>query len=179
MRLLLAHQAYPPEGGGAELYTEALARTLARDHDVSVLYAERDSTRPDLALRETQRDGVRLLALNTPHAQAAGFESYRDPRVTAAAARLLDERRPDEARAAGEQNGMYVVVCNQGGNQRAQFVHVVLAEMLRAANVAGTLQGFAQKLPRRISFFRAGIRHRHDRNAQGNEFLLGFVASHV
>ena len=95
MRLLIAHQAYPPEGGGAELYTEALARTLARNHDVSVLYAERDSNRPDLALRETQRDGVRLLTLNNPHAQAAGFESYRDPRVTAAAARLLDERRPE------------------------------------------------------------------------------------
>jgi glycosyltransferase involved in cell wall biosynthesis/GT2 family glycosyltransferase len=95
VRLLLVHQAYPPAGGGAELYTEALARTLALTHDVSVLHAERDPGRPELELREARRDGVRLLALNNPRAEAAGFEAYRDARVTAAAARLLDERRPD------------------------------------------------------------------------------------
>lgn len=92
MRILLAHQAYPPAGGGAELYTEMLARELARAHEVVVLHA---TGRGDLEIDDSRRDGVRLLALDAHRHGAPGFEAYRDPRVTTLLARLLDELRPD------------------------------------------------------------------------------------
>lgn len=95
MKLLLVHQAYPPAGGGAELYTEALARRLAREHEVVVLHPAREAERADLEIRESRRDGVRLLAFNNRQPDAQGFEAYRDPRVAAALARLLDDLRPD------------------------------------------------------------------------------------
>jgi GT2 family glycosyltransferase/glycosyltransferase involved in cell wall biosynthesis len=94
VRLLLAHQAYAA-GGGAEFYTEALSQRLARDHDVSVLYPESDPGRGELEVHETRRGGVRLLALNNPHPERAGFEAYRDPAVAAALAERLDHERPD------------------------------------------------------------------------------------
>jgi GT2 family glycosyltransferase/glycosyltransferase involved in cell wall biosynthesis len=96
VRLLLALHAYPPEGGGgSEIYTEALARRLARDHDVTVLHASADPGRPDHDVRSAVRDGVRVVSLNNRHLEVPGFESYRDPRAAAAAARLMDEARPE------------------------------------------------------------------------------------
>jgi GT2 family glycosyltransferase/glycosyltransferase involved in cell wall biosynthesis len=96
MRLLLVHHAYPPEGrGGSENYTEALARRLVRDHDVTVLHRSADPARPDHDLRSSVRDGVRVASLNNLYREVGGFESYRDPRVAARAGGLLDEIRPD------------------------------------------------------------------------------------
>ncbi|HEX9709948.1 MAG TPA: glycosyltransferase, partial [Candidatus Thermoplasmatota archaeon] len=96
MRLLLVHHAYPPEGtGGSETYTEALARRLAREHDVTVLHRSADPARPDHDLRTTARDGVRVVSLNNLHREVAGFESYRDPLAAAAAARVMEETRPE------------------------------------------------------------------------------------
>ncbi len=96
MRLLLVHHAYPPEGtGGSETYTEALARRLALDHDVTVLHRSTDPERPDHDLRSSLRDGVRAVSLNNLHRDVPGFESYRDPRAAAAAARVMDEVRPE------------------------------------------------------------------------------------
>jgi GT2 family glycosyltransferase/glycosyltransferase involved in cell wall biosynthesis len=96
MRILLVHNAYPPEGrGGSETYTEALARRLARDHDVTVLHRSAQPERPDHDVRASLRDGVRVVSLNNLHRDVAGFESYRDPRAAAAAARVIQESRPD------------------------------------------------------------------------------------
>lgn len=96
MRVLLVHHAYPPEGGGgSEIYTRALARGLARRHEVAVLHRSQDVTRPDHDLVESARDGVRILSLNNLHRAVPGFESYRDPFVTSAAARVIDGFRPD------------------------------------------------------------------------------------
>jgi GT2 family glycosyltransferase/glycosyltransferase involved in cell wall biosynthesis len=105
VKLLLAHQAYPPAGGGAEVYTEALARRLARAHEVLVLHPAREAGRPDLEISESRRDGVRLFALNNRRPDAEGFEAYRDARVTVALARLLDDLRPDLLHA-GHLNGL-------------------------------------------------------------------------
>lgn len=95
MRLLLVHQAYPPAGGGAEVYTEALARRLGREHEVAVLYRSSDPALPDHDLRGSERDGVHLLALNNLHRECGGFEAYRDSRAASVAGRVMDERRPD------------------------------------------------------------------------------------
>jgi GT2 family glycosyltransferase/glycosyltransferase involved in cell wall biosynthesis len=95
VRILLVHQTYPPGGGGSAVYTEALARTLARSHDVTVLCGSDDPGRPAGDLLETVRDGVRVVSLN--RFPDGGFEAYRDPRVTAAARPLLDRVRPEVA----------------------------------------------------------------------------------
>ncbi len=96
MRLLLVHHAYPPEAtGGSETYTEALARRLARGHDVTVLHRGADPTRPDHDVTSRARDGVRVVAMNNLYREVPGFEAYRDPRAAAVAARVMDEQRPD------------------------------------------------------------------------------------
>ena len=80
MRVLLVHHAYPPEAlGGSETYTQALARALARTHEVTVLHRSADAARPDHELRETSRDGVRVFSLNNLYRVVPGFESYRNP----------------------------------------------------------------------------------------------------
>jgi GT2 family glycosyltransferase/glycosyltransferase involved in cell wall biosynthesis len=96
VKVLLVVHAYPPEGlGGAETYTEALARELARTHEVAVLHRSADPARPDYDVRESSRDGVRVFSLNNLHREAPGFEAYRDEGVTRAAARVMDALRPD------------------------------------------------------------------------------------
>src|SRR5205807_664383 len=68
MKILLVHHAYPPEStGGSELYTEALARRLAREHEVTVLHRAADPARPDHDVRSSTRDGVRVVSLNNLH----------------------------------------------------------------------------------------------------------------
>jgi GT2 family glycosyltransferase len=96
LRILLVHHAFPPEGvGGSEIYTRALARRLARAHEVTVLHRSADPARPDHHVVESGVDGLRVFSLNNLHRDVPGFESYRDPRATAAAARVLDEVRPE------------------------------------------------------------------------------------
>jgi GT2 family glycosyltransferase/glycosyltransferase involved in cell wall biosynthesis len=96
MRILLVHQGYPPESvGGSEVYVGALARQLAREHEVAVLHRSQDVGRCDHEVRESSRDGVRLFALNNLHRAAPGFESYRDAGAGAAAEGVLESFRPD------------------------------------------------------------------------------------
>jgi len=74
MKVMLVHHAYPPEGlGGSEIYTESLARRLARDHEVTVLYRSADPARGDYEVVESRRDWVRILSVNTPRWSGAGF----------------------------------------------------------------------------------------------------------
>ena len=96
VRVLLVHHGYPPAAtGGSEIYTEALARRLARDHEVAVLHRSADPERPDHDVGRSSRDGVRLYSLNNLHRDVPGFEAYRDPLAAAAAARVLDDFRPE------------------------------------------------------------------------------------
>src|SRR5207245_6584145 len=91
MRILLVHQGYPPAAvGGSEIYVEALARQVARDHEVAVLYPIPESDRPKIC--RGGEGGVRLFGVSR---SAEGFESYRDPAVAAAAESVLDEFRPE------------------------------------------------------------------------------------
>jgi GT2 family glycosyltransferase/glycosyltransferase involved in cell wall biosynthesis len=110
VRLLLVHQAFPPEAfGGSEAYTFALGRELARGHEVAVLHPSADPARPDYDVRESTRDAVRVFSLNSRLHKAGGFESYRDPRAAAAAARLMDEWQPEIVHAgnlAGLSTGL-------------------------------------------------------------------------
>ncbi|HEX6737554.1 MAG TPA: glycosyltransferase, partial [Vicinamibacteria bacterium] len=96
MRLLLVHQGFPPErSGGSEIYTAALARRLARDHEVTVLHGSTDAARPDYDLSWSRENGPRLVSLNNPHPARGGFESYADPGAAAAAAGVMEAVAPD------------------------------------------------------------------------------------
>lgn len=96
MRILLAHQGYPPDAtGGSELCVESLARTLATRHAVAVLHRAADASRAEHEVVESIRDGVRLFSVNNLHRLHPGFEGYRDPGVTEAAERVIEAFAPD------------------------------------------------------------------------------------
>jgi len=94
--VLLVHRGYPPaSSGGSEIYVEALARTLARRGPVTVLHPVDEAGAPDDALRASDPDGVRVIAINRRRPRPAGFEAYRDAGPAAAVRRLIREHRPD------------------------------------------------------------------------------------
>jgi len=95
VRLLLVHRDFPPGGGGAEVYTEAVARRLAREHAVTVLHHSAEVVRPDYDLRETSRDGLRVISCNNLHRKSGGFEAYRDVRAAAVVGEQIEKLRPD------------------------------------------------------------------------------------
>ncbi len=96
MRVLLVSHGYPPEsGGGTERSVEAAARGLAARHQVGVLHRSAEAARPDHELRESEREGVRLFALNNLARRVAGFEAYRDPLAASVAARAFERFEPD------------------------------------------------------------------------------------
>ncbi|MFN8094403.1 MAG: glycosyltransferase [Vicinamibacteria bacterium] len=128
MRILLVHQAYPPEAsGGSEIYTQALARTLSSRHDVAVLHR---STESAPGLRTSRRDGVRVFSLGG--ARAAGFEAYRDPGPTAAAEEIFDAFGPEVVHV---------------GSLQGLSTGIVFAARSRGAAVVMTLHDFATVCP--------------------------------
>ena len=90
------HHTWPSQStGGSELYLAALARRLARTHEVAVLHRSADPSRPDHDVQERSEDGVRIFALNNLHRSAPGFEAYRDAGAAAAFAAVAAALRPD------------------------------------------------------------------------------------
>jgi GT2 family glycosyltransferase/glycosyltransferase involved in cell wall biosynthesis len=93
VRILLVHHVDPFRGlGGSERCVEWLARALREEHEVALLHPAEDSTRPSLDVRQGRRDGMDVFTITSA---GRGFETYHDPAVTAAAARIVDEWRPD------------------------------------------------------------------------------------
>jgi len=132
MKVLLVHQAFPPEAsGGSELYTEALARALARRHEVALLHRSSEGVRPDHDLRETLRAPIRVFSLNNRE-QGLGFEAYRDEKATAFAAGVLDELQPDVVHV---------------GNLTGLSTGIVFEARRRGAAVVMTLHDFGTVCP--------------------------------
>ncbi|HEX5635097.1 MAG TPA: glycosyltransferase, partial [Gemmatimonadales bacterium] len=101
MRVLQIVHGYPPSGaGGTELYAEAIAQTLACGFgdDVAVLAREQAPDAPEFRVRDERRGPVRVHWINNTFRTAQHPEdTYVNPRITAIAARLVDEVRPDVA----------------------------------------------------------------------------------
>ena len=122
MRVMLVHHAYPPEGiGGSEVYTESLARRLARDHEVTVLHRSADPARGSYHVAESRRDWVRIVSVNTPRWSDAGFEAYRDPRAAAAVAAVIEATRPDVVHV-GHLNGLSTGIVSEARRLGAAVV---------------------------------------------------------
>jgi glycosyltransferase involved in cell wall biosynthesis len=96
MRVLHVVHQYPPDRiGGAELYTQAISRALARrGHAVAVFY-RRDA--PGRGLQHRMEDGVRIYAVWDGEAGPARrfFYTFRNPWIHRALIRAVDEFHPD------------------------------------------------------------------------------------
>lgn len=100
MRVLMVVHGFPPWAtGGTEVYASQLAGALARQgEDVVVLTREADPDRAEHEVRHELRDGIALLVVNNTFRVGRSFrDGYDHAAVTAAAAGVLDEVRPDVA----------------------------------------------------------------------------------
>lgn len=101
MKVLFVVHGFPPVAeAGSEIYADTLARAL-RTHagdDVTVFTREADRTRPEYAIREYVRDGIRVIAVNNTFRNVRSFEeSYTHPKIAEIFAAILSELRPDVA----------------------------------------------------------------------------------
>ena len=102
MRVLIVVHGFPPRAqGGAEIYAHAQAVALARGgDDVLVLTREQDTTRPEYVVRRERRDGLEIAWINNTFAQSQSFaDTYRNDRIGAVAAAIIDGFTPDVAHA--------------------------------------------------------------------------------
>src|SRR6187397_1503611 len=100
MRILIVAHGFPPfAAGGAEIYAHAEATALARGgDDVFVIAREADASRPEYSVRREQQGGVDVAWINNTWAAVSSFEaSYRNDRIDAVAARLIEMFAPDVA----------------------------------------------------------------------------------
>ncbi|TFG94726.1 MAG: glycosyltransferase, partial [Myxococcales bacterium] len=101
MRILLVVHGFPPEAsGGAEIYAQAVARELASvpGDEVVVLAREARPERPEFSLRDETCGSFRLIRVNHTYREGRSFrDSYRDTRLSAVLAGLLDAIEPDVA----------------------------------------------------------------------------------
>jgi GT2 family glycosyltransferase/glycosyltransferase involved in cell wall biosynthesis len=100
MRILVVAHGFPPLAqGGSEIYAHAHTRALkALGDEVVVLTREQNPTRPEYAVRDEMRDGVRIVWVNNTFRSARSFEeTYCNRAIGAVADRLIDEVGPDVA----------------------------------------------------------------------------------
>lgn len=99
MRILLVVHGFPPSaGGGTEVYVHDFAVALVacgRD-EVFVLTRDADPHRPELSVRRTVQNGVRVVAINNLFQACASYEeSYTHPALRAVARDLVAAISPD------------------------------------------------------------------------------------
>ncbi len=101
MRILeIVHGFRPTAQGGAELYAEQHARTLAHDFgdELRIFTREADLARPDYEVREEARDGLRITWVNNTFRAATSFEeTYRNAAILDRFESLADAFQPDIA----------------------------------------------------------------------------------
>jgi GT2 family glycosyltransferase/glycosyltransferase involved in cell wall biosynthesis len=100
MRVLLIVHGFPPSGtGGAELYTQRLARELqACGHVVAVFTREATQHRPEYFIRDELRDGIQIRWVNNTFREARRFEdTYANAPISARLDAFVREFRPDVA----------------------------------------------------------------------------------
>ena len=99
MRVLQIVHGFPPaSSGGTEIYARDFALALARipDTHVAVLTREAAASRPELAVRENRRDGLRLFHVNNSFQSCSSFEeSYTNPALAAVAMQVIDRVAPE------------------------------------------------------------------------------------
>lgn len=97
MKILLQSHGFPPhERGGTETYTAQLASELvARGHQVEVLAARKEISRPDLSWVVREERGYRVHELVNNLFHRSWESSYSHPRIEALYAAKLEQLKPD------------------------------------------------------------------------------------
>ena len=98
MMVLLVSNGFPPSGQwGTEYYTHQLATGLvARGHEVTVFCPLRDGSRPRYTIERGERYGIRTIEIhNTGDPRKSFADSYRNRRMEAFFAEIIDELQPD------------------------------------------------------------------------------------
>ncbi|HKE02295.1 MAG TPA: glycosyltransferase, partial [Planctomycetota bacterium] len=97
LRVLYVVHGFPPESfAGTEVYARQLALAMAaRGHDVGVFYRSGAGDLPDLALEESEREGIRHFRVGHALAFRHAGESYAHETVEARFAEALDRFRPE------------------------------------------------------------------------------------
>ena len=101
MRVLQIVHGYPPHGhGGAELYAESVATSLAArwGDAVTVLTREHVAQAPEFRVRKEARDGLDVFWINNTFRTTRRFtDTYVNPRIAACAGHVIDAVLPDVA----------------------------------------------------------------------------------
>jgi len=101
MRVLVVAHTFPPASEtGSEIYARDLAVAVRRRSgaEVLVLAREADADRKDYSTRTESGHGLTIVWINNTFRSVRGFEdSYKNPRLGAAAAQVIDDFAPDVA----------------------------------------------------------------------------------
>lgn len=99
--LIVTHRSLPAHPAGTEVHTHTLARSLVRaGHEVRVLTAEKDVSRPDLSLHEREHDGVPYIELVNNLFHDSFEQTYRHVGCEERFAEVLDAFEPDVVHAS-------------------------------------------------------------------------------
>ncbi len=94
--LQVIHQFLPRNVAGSEVYTNHLARELQRrGHDVTVLYAQIDTDRPDFELKSLDYEGLSVLQMVFNYRPANFRETYLSPQAEEVFRGVIKRLRPD------------------------------------------------------------------------------------
>jgi glycosyltransferase involved in cell wall biosynthesis len=96
MRILHAiHDFLPRHRAGSEIYAFHLCRELAREHNVTVLCAEYDPSRPHGSIVRRTHEGIPVVEIANNWAFAHFGETYRSPGLNRSLRQVLEEVRPE------------------------------------------------------------------------------------
>lgn len=89
------HFFLPRHVAGVEIYTDRLARQLAREHDVALLFTDIRPNRPHGEVLRDRWAGLATYEIVANRRHRTFEDSYRDSRLEGAIREVLDEWQPD------------------------------------------------------------------------------------
>ena len=96
MRILqVVHDFLPNHLAGVEVYTDAVSRRMATDHQVAILYSEVVPEAPNYSLRRGRHGHVETFELVNNHLYQQFEETYSNREIDRRLTEVLDEFRPD------------------------------------------------------------------------------------
>ena len=93
------HDFLPRHRAGSEIYTAELCRELAKRHQVTLLCAEYDPSRPHGQLTWRVHDGLPVIEMVNNWVCRSFADGYRSPELTARIGQVMDAVEPDVVHA--------------------------------------------------------------------------------
>lgn len=97
MKIVQVIHGFPPDNvAGSEVYTYALSRELAKEHEVHVFHRIEDPRRGEYELQHVTHDGFSVWTINNTFKYCHSFEqTYKNDVIAKKFGGLLEELRPD------------------------------------------------------------------------------------